>query len=186
MNQFDSLQMLFKGGLNCLGQHGDAIDCAFAVADSDLIEGEIDVFHSEPKRFPQAQAGAVEEIGEQEVCTGEVGQDEVDFGFGEDCWQVLRAFGAFDLIDGRKTAFEHVSVEKEESAQSYGLSGGGDVALDCEVGEELADFVLSHFVGMAFVVEEDKAFDPVDVGLFSVAAKVFETRSDADLVQQFR
>jgi hypothetical protein len=39
---------------------------------------------------------------------------------------------------------------------------------------------------MPFVVEQDKAFDPVHIGLFGANAVVFEPDFMADLIEEFR
>ncbi len=46
-------------------------------------------------------------------------------------------------------------------------------------------FSATHLIGVAFVVEEDEAVDPVDVGLFSADGGVFATSRFPNPVQQF-
>lgn len=41
------------------------------------------------------------------------------------------------------------------------------------MGDEGTDLGLTHVFGVAFVVEEDVAFDPVFVGLFGAVGVVF-------------
>jgi hypothetical protein len=83
----------------------------------------------------------------------------------EDDGELGRAFDPLDFIDEGEFALEDLLVKEEEAAQGLVLGGGGDVFVHCEVGKELSDFVFAHLVGMAFVVEEDVAPDPIDIGL---------------------
>src|SRR4029453_5961123 len=52
------------------------------------------------------------------------------------------------------------------------LSGGGDLAVNGERGQECADLGGAHLHRMALALEEDIALDPVDVRLFRTAAIV--------------
>jgi hypothetical protein len=36
--------------------------------------------------------------------------------------------------------------------------------IDCEVGNELADFRFRHYFGMLLIVKENKASDPTNIG----------------------
>jgi hypothetical protein len=55
------------------------------------------------------------------------------------------------------------------------LSGGGNVLIDSEVGQEGLHLGSAHLLGMALVVVEDEAPDPVDVGLPGARGIVHET-----------
>lgn len=74
------------------------------------------------------------------------------------------------------------AVKEEEGAEGLVLGRGGDVAGDGEVSEELFDFTGAHLVGMAFVVVEDEAFDPVGIRFFGADGVMFEADGGADLV----
>lgn len=58
------------------------------------------------------------------------------------------------------------------------MFGGG------EVGEEFADVIGGEGGGVLFVVEEDKPFDPVDIGLFGAVGEVAEACEGANLIEQ--
>ena len=58
-----------------------------------------------------------------------------------------------------------------------------DVLFDGQVGEESFDFGGAHLVGVALVVEEDEAADPVDVGLFGADGVVFDPDGVTDLIE---
>ena len=65
------------------------------------------------------------------------------------------------------------------------LDEGGDVLFDSEVGEKGLYFWLAHFFGVAFVVEEKVAFDPVEVSLFGTVGVVLGARDAASLFEKF-
>jgi len=54
------------------------------------------------------------------------------------------------------------------------------VFIDGEVGEEGFDFGAAHFVGVALVVEQDEASDPIHVSVFGADGVVFEAQGVAD------
>lgn len=53
------------------------------------------------------------------------------------------------------------------------------------MGEEGLDFRGAHVFGVAFVVEDDVAFDPVAVGLFGAVGVVLEAQGVGDLIEEF-
>ena len=59
------------------------------------------------------------------------------------------------------------------------------MALGGEVGDEGLNFGDAHVFGVAFVVEEDVAADPVYVGLFGALGVVFDANGVADLFEEF-
>ena len=54
-----------------------------------------------------------------------------------------------------------------------------------EVRQELLHLLEAHVARMAFVVKEDEAFDPADVGFFGAQAVVPGPNGVANLLQQF-
>ena len=55
-----------------------------------------------------------------------------------------------------------------------------------QMGEKGFDFGCSHFLGMAFAVEQDKAANPIDVGLFGADAVMLETNFVENPIQQLQ
>ena len=53
------------------------------------------------------------------------------------------------------------------------------------MGEKGLDFRDAHFTRMLFIVEQDIALDPGDVGLFGANGVVFEPDGLSDLVEEF-
>jgi len=65
------------------------------------------------------------------------------------------------------------------------LRRGGDVLLHSQMGEKSFDFRDAHFLWMPFVMEQDIALDPVDIGLFGANRVVFDAYGLTNLVKKF-
>jgi len=74
-------------------------------------------------------------------------------------------FSGADEVNVLDVFFEKL-VQIEDGLQRDVLGAGGDMLLIREMGEELRDFICTHLCRMLFVVKEDVACDPVDIGLF--------------------
>jgi hypothetical protein len=75
---------------------------------------------------------------------------------------------------GPGSLFQHLAVEEQKGAEGLILSGGSDIFVHCQVGQEGFDLGSAHLGRMADVVEVDVAFDPVDVGLFGADGIMFD------------
>ena len=69
---------------------------------------------------------------------------------------------------------EHSPVQEEQSAEGLILGGGRHVLCDGQMGEESFDLCATHLPGMLLVMKEDKAPDPVHVGLFGMDGVMLE------------
>lgn len=120
---------------------------------------------------------------------GDVGEDGLDFGSGEDDGETFVFLGAQGL-DAGEFDVEHLFVEEEDGLHGDVLGAGGDVFGDGEMGEEGGDVVGAQITGVAEgavwgPLEVDVAGDPVDVGLFGAIGVVFHAEDVADLVEKF-
>lgn len=77
------------------------------------------------------------------------------------------------------------TVEEGEGIEGLVLGRGRDGEVFGDIGEELADFFCAHFLWVSFMMEEDKASDPVDIRFDSTRAQVFEGGGCADAVEEF-
>jgi hypothetical protein len=93
---------------------------------------------------------------------------------------------ALDLVHEIELSLEYLGVKKEQGAERLVLSGRSDMALDGKVGEERGDFLFSHGVGVAFIVEEDEATNPVEINGLSANAVMLDAQVPADAIEQFR
>jgi len=66
---------------NRIGQHGDAVIFALAIADDNLMIVEVNIFDAQAHGFHDAQAAAVHDLGNEFVRAGEVVYDAFYFVF---------------------------------------------------------------------------------------------------------
>src|SRR3990170_4430798 len=180
---FDAGQMFLQAGDDVLGQHGDAVLLALALAEDDEPAFEIQVLHAQARAFKGAQAAAIEDLGHDLVRAGYGADDAEHFRLREHCGQAFGLAGA-DGIHGAYLLVEHFAVEVEQRGESSILRRGSDLAFDGEVGEEGRDFGVAHFLGVAFVVEKDKALDPFDVDVLGADRVVLGLECLAHLVEE--
>jgi len=61
-------------------------------------------------------------------------------------------------------------IEEKQCAERLVLRRSGDMSVYCKMREKGADFLLTHFVGMAFAMKKNEAPDPVDLSVFGADA----------------
>ena len=111
-------------------------------------------------------------------------QDLAHFFSGQHGGQTFWSLGA-DGMDGQiQVLLENLAVQEEQRVEGLVLGGGSNFLLDSQVGEEGFDLGAAHFPRMAFVVEEDVAFDPVNIGLLGADGVVFAPDGLTDLVKE--
>jgi hypothetical protein len=64
-----------------------------------------------------------------------------------------------------------------------GVSGGGDVPFDSQVGDESLYFLGAHVFGVSLVVEEYVALDPILICFFGAGGVMFDADGIADLIE---
>lgn len=185
VDALDGSDLALEVGDEGVGEDGDAVVFAFAVADDDLAVAEVYVFDAEADAFHEAESAAVEDFCHELGDAAHVGDEGAGFGRGEDDGEGFGFFGADDVGGRVNFDLEDMTVEEEDGAECLVLGGGGDVFFDGEVGDEGLDFGGAHVFGVAFVVEEDVAFDPVFVGLFGAVGVVFGADGGGDEVHEF-
>jgi hypothetical protein len=67
-----------------------------------------------------------------------------------------------------------VPIQKQEGIQGTVLGGGGDLLVECQVGKKGTDLDGPHVLGVAFMVKEDKPFDPTEIRDFRAIAHMPE------------
>lgn len=182
---FYLLDVGFEGGSETFGEGYGAVVFALAVADDDLAVGEVYVFDAEAHTFHEAEARAEEELGHEFGDAVHFGDDFEGFFSGEDGWEAVGFFGADEVGGEFDFLEEDVAVEKEDGAEGLILGGGGDIGFGGEVGDVGLNFGDAHFFGMAFVVVEDVAATPFDVGLFGAVGVMLGANGVAELFEEF-
>jgi len=112
-------------------------------------------------------------------------EENLHFVFGKDNRQRRGLLGAHQVNALINLLLQDVAVKKENGRESLSLGGGGDLAIDGQVGQEGRDFGRAHIFGMAELVEVDRAFDPIYVSFFGTDGIMFDTDSGAELVEEF-
>lgn len=123
-----------------LREEGYPFALAFTFSNGDVVVGKVDVFDAEADSFEEAQAAAVEQVNHEAVVALKMGQDGAGFPAGEDHRKLRWSGDALDAGNEVQFAIENLGEEKEEGAKGLVLGGGGDVAVDGEMGKERGDF----------------------------------------------
>lgn len=180
----DAFDLAAKVRDDGIGQGGDAVLFAFAIADGQGFVLEIDILDAQAQTFHEAQARTVEDLSHKFVHSVHLGDHAHDLFAAEDSREAFGAFGGgkengFDLF------LQDFAIEEEDGGKSLVLGGGGNGAFGGKVDEEGVYFRRAHFEGMAFFVEEDIPANPVHVGFFGAVGVVFGAQGIAHSVEDF-
>ncbi len=165
------------------GQQGCSVFMAFAVADGDCAEGEVDVLDSEPQALEDPHSGAVEQQDDELSGALEAGEECGDFFTAENGGEPFGLAGADDVFNPWRFDLEDVPVEKEDGAEGLALGGGGDVVLDGEVGKKAVEVVGVEFLRMP-PVEPKEPIHPAEIGLFGSDGVVPDPDRASHLVKE--
>lgn len=110
-----------------VGEHGDAVVVALAVADDDLMVVEVYILDAQAHGFHDAQTTAVHDLGDEFLHAGQVIYHSFDFVFGEDGGDGSSTLRA-EFVEGGfvNVNVKNVAIEKEEGAENLILGGGGN------------------------------------------------------------
>src|SRR5437667_3423103 len=123
-------------------------------------------------RFHDAHAGAVGQATDQVVNALKLAKETLYFVSSEDRRQTGCALGALDPIEPREVDADDLFVQEQNRALRLVLRRRGHVARDGKVGQERFDVAFVALRRMALVVQDDKATNPIDVGLFRTISVV--------------
>src|SRR5947209_81906 len=99
------------------------------------------------------------------MISAQMSEDFVDLVPGQNDRHPGRPLRSLDVLEPTNFLLEDFLVEKQQCAQRLVLGGGSNSSVPGKMGQELADFVLRHFLRMALSVKQNKPLDPVDIGL---------------------
>src|SRR2546423_807837 len=97
-----------------------------------------------------------------------------------------RALHPFDVVEEIEFTFQNLLVEKKQRGEGLVLSGGRNLFFDGQKAKEGCNLLLAHFVGVPFVMEENEAADPIDVGLLGPQAVMLHAQVPVDALEQSR
>ena len=169
VDSIDFFEVELESFLNGLGEDGRAIFFAFTLSHGYSILFEIDILDAQAKAFEEAESGAVEDIGDDPVDAGKVGDDEFGLGAGECDGDAFRAVSPDDIGDRSKFSMENLRIEKENGVERQILSRCCDFFIDGEVCQKFFDFFFRHIFRMSFLMKENESFYPVGVCVLGAA-----------------
>ncbi len=123
-------------------------------------------------------------MGHEPVVAFEVREDGASLSTGEDDGELGRPTHPLNAGDEVEFPIQHLLVEEKQGAEGLILRGGGDALLDGEMAEKGGDLFFAHLRGVALLVEEDEAADPIEIGLLGAKAVVLAAQVPADAIEQ--
>jgi hypothetical protein len=184
------VQLLCREQLNtqrldqAVGQDGHPVFSRLGTSHQNLALAKIHILDPQRHAFHQTQTTAIEKLYNQTMNASELGDHLPDFFFGQDRGHVFGSFGPHQFEGQIQILAQYLAVWEQQRSEGLVLCRSSRVFLYGQVGEKLADFLLTHFQRMLFVVIENKALGPVDVGLLGAVGIVLEPNCIAHLVEQ--
>lgn len=185
MQMPDALEVKLKRVSHAFWQHRHPFAHPFAVAHGDLAIAEIDILDAEPKAFEQPQSAPVEKFAHQLIRAPELIEDGPRFSSGKDDRDFRGTFYALNVVEKAESSPQNFLIEKKQRREGLVLSGSCDVFFYGQVGQEGGDLAFTHFSRVPFLVEEDEAPDPIEVGLFGAQTGVLDAQLPADAIEKF-
>lgn len=183
MHLADDFQMRLERRDQLIGEHGNAVFESLAVMNEDHMLVEIDILHAQAQDFHKAQTAPVEQLGHEQMLTGEPAEDAMYLLFREHGGQAEGTLGADELEGSIETFLQDVAEKENQSVQCLVLGGRGDLLADGEVGEEGRDLRLGEPLGRERGLECQKASDPIDVGLLGADGIMFTANDGVETVE---
>ena len=177
-------QLLAQRRLDRLGQHHRPVLAALAVAHDEGAAAELDVLDPQLQALGDAQAGAVEQRGEQPVLARfDGGQDAADLVDAQHHRQAARLTRPADLLHPRQVLAQHLVVEEQQGRQRLAVRGRGHLALGGQPTEKGLDLGPGHVGRVPQLVEADEGPHPVHIGILGARAVVQVADAFTELIQ---
>lgn len=185
MLRLDLLEMKAKLCDEHVGEHGDAVILALAIADNNLMVVEIQILDAQPQNFHQAEPAAVQDLCHNLIDATHVGNDALCLDPGKNggnpFW-LRRTNGKQRRLV--QLDVENISVEKKDGTDRLVLGRGSDGFLGNQEGNEIVDLGNTHLARVTFVVKEDVLAHPGDISLFGAKGIVAIAKSFAVLIEK--
>ena len=94
--------------------------------------------------------------------------------------------GALDVVEPRQFDAQDLPIQEQQRGLRLILRGGGNLPVDRQMREKRLDLRGAKFRRMPLVVEENEAFNPVDIGLLRANAVVLAADGVVNAVEQSR
>ncbi len=148
---------------HCPWQHGNPILADFAVAHQNLSPVELDVMHPQAQTFEQPQTGTVEQARHQPLLAGEPFAQSRCFISGENHRQTTRLFHPRDTIEPGQLPIQHHPIKKKQRTERLILCRRSHIPVNGKMRKKRLDFLFTHLIRVAFIVEQNKPTYPVDI-----------------------
>jgi hypothetical protein len=133
---------------------------------------EIDVLDAQAATLEQSQTRTVEQRRHQSRRSLHVREHESDLLEREHHRQVDRPLGAHQIVQPRKVAAEHLSIEEKGDGESLVLGGRADVAAGGEIAEKGRYVFTAKIRGIAPPVELVISPHPTEIRLLRARAEM--------------
>ena len=174
MNLFDNGNLTFERLVQAVVQRHETVFGSFTVKNVQSAAFKVYIQNAQAETFDRADTTAIHQLGHQLILRlFDVIQEEADFVFGEDDGDTNRFLGA-QGINVCQRFIEDVLVHKEDGAEGLILGRSSYILVNSQMGEELFDFGSAHFGRVAFLVEKDEAFAPLDINFFGADGVMFQ------------
>jgi hypothetical protein len=115
----DRLEVLGEVAAHRGGQHRHAVLAALAGAHRDLVAVEVHVLHAQAQGLQEAQAGAVQEQGQEAGRPVEPVDDGLHLLAGQHRRDPLGILGPHDVVEPRQLLLQDLAIEEEQRAQAW-------------------------------------------------------------------
>jgi hypothetical protein len=89
-----------------------------------------------------------------------------------------------NLIQPGQLDMQHIAVQKQQRGLGLILGGRCDLSFHRQIAQEALNFIGSHILGVALVVEQDETTCPFDISFLSADTVVTHTNLCAHPVEQ--
>ncbi len=136
-------------------------------------------------RPQSAQAAAIQEFGHEEMNALHVPQDISDLPLRHDDRRTGVPFGTGRLEFFVNRDIKHSFIKENNGIEGLTLGGGGDISLNCQMGQEGFNLPFTHIPGMGLPpVVPDIAHDPIAIGLFGAIGVVVIPQDLSNLIHE--
>lgn len=144
-----TLKLLAQGRHQARRQHGHAILGALAIPDQDLVAFERHILHPQVQAFHDAQAGTIQQAGNERAGAVEPRQHGLHLGAGQNHRQPLRRLGRLDIVEPGQFKLQHLAVKEQQRTLGLILGRGGDPPRHRQMGQKFPHLGGSHVARVA-------------------------------------
>jgi hypothetical protein len=165
---------------------GEPVLVALARTDGQWLDLNIDVLDPGPDGFHDAQAAPVEQFGHQLGGAIHQREDGGDFFAGHDHRDVDVLVGTHGIDAALYGVVEDSLVEEHYGIHRLVLSGGDDMSMYRQVGQEWLDFGFGgeEVLARPHAVETDEPDDPLRIGALGVNGVVVQTEHLSHFIEE--